>query len=163
MTAKPKIGLVPGRFAPFHKGHELLVQRAISEMDKVVCLIFDTDDIPVPLDVRANWIRILYPSVTVIEGYNCPNGKYYAYENGEECEKIQNDYIISKLNGLQITHVFSSELYGESVAHALGASHIMVDLPRNTIPISGTEIRKNPKQYINFMSPIVYDSFISYI
>lgn len=162
-VAKKKIGLVPGRFAPFHKGHELLIQRAIAEMDEVVCLIFDTDDISVPLDVRANWIRTLYPSVTVIEGYNCPNGRDYAYENGEECEKVQNDYIIQKLNGIQITHVFSSELYGGSVANALGASHVIVDLPRNTIPISGTKIRKNPKQYVDFMSPIVYDSFMSYI
>ena len=163
VTAKKKIGLVPGRFAPFHKGHEFLMQRALAEVDEVVCLIFDTDDISVPLNVRANWIRTLYPSVKVIEGYNCPNGRDYAYEKGEECEKVQNDYIIKKLDGIQITHVFSSELYGESVANALGAAHVIVDLPRNTIHISGTEIRKNPKQYEDFMSPIVYDSFMSYI
>lgn len=90
------VGLIPGRFAPFHKGHELLFKRAIKEMDKVVCLIFETDDIVVPLEERANWIRTLYPSVFVIEGHNCPNGKSFPYENGKDCEKLQNDYIIRK-------------------------------------------------------------------
>lgn len=156
------IGLIPGRFAPFHRGHELLFKRAIAEMDHVVCIIFDTDDILVPLNVRANWIRTLYPSVHVIEGYNCPNGKDFAYENGEDCEKIQNDYIIQKLNGQEITHVYSSELYGGSVAKALNAEHIIVDLPRNQIHISGTLIRSNPEAFEDYMDPIVYHSYIKY-
>jgi cytidyltransferase-like protein len=162
-TKLKKIGLIPGRFAPFHKGHELLFKRALNEMDEVICLIFDTDDIPVPLDVRANWIKVLYPTVTVIEGYNCPNGKDYAYEKGRVCEQIQNDYILQKLNGILITHVYSSELYGASVANALNAQHVIVDLPRNEIRISGTEIRQNPTKYKDFMDLIVYNSFINYI
>lgn len=157
------IGLIPGRFAPFHKGHELLFKRSLSEMDATFCLIFETNDIVVPLSVRANWIKTLYPSVTVIEGYNCPNGNTYAYENGENCEKIQNDYIIQKLNGISITHVFSSELYGASVAKALNSKHVIVDISREAISISGTQIRKNPYAYKNFMNPIVFNSFVSYL
>lgn len=156
-------GLILGRFAPFHKGHELLFKRALSEMDNVICLIFDTDDISVPLNVRANWIRTLYPSVFVIEGYNCPNGRDFAYENGEECEKIQNDYILQRLAGYKITHVYSSELYGNSVAIALNAEHVIVDLPRNRIHISGTMIRENPAAFKDFMDPIVYNSYIKYM
>ena len=158
-----KIGLIPGRFAPFHKGHELLFKRALLEMDKVICLIFETQDIKVPLSVRANWIKTLYPSVNVIEGYNCPDGKKYSYENGRDCEKIQNDYIKMILNNLTITHVFSSELYGKSVARALNAEHVMVDVSRREIPISGTKIRTEPKKYKEYMNPIVYESLLKYI
>ena len=162
MNNLKKIGLIPGRFAPFHKGHELLFKRALSEMDEVICLIFETQDIKVPLSIRADWIRTLYPAVTVIEGYNCPDGKKYAYENGIDCEKIQNDYIKMILNQFTITHVFSSELYGESVAKALNAKHIMVDLSRSEIHVSGTKIRENPKKYKMYMDSIVYESLLKY-
>lgn len=67
------------------------------------------------------------------------------------------------LEGMTITHVYSSELYGESVAIALNAKHILVDLPRNEIRISGTEIRKNPKEFKSYMDTLVYQSFISYL
>ena len=83
--------------------------------------------------------------------------------NGKDSEKIQNDYILKKVNGINITHVFSSELYGNSVAKALNAQHILVDIERKQINISGTKIRENPKLYKEFMNPFVYNSFINYI
>jgi len=63
-----KRGLTHGKFAPLHKGHQLLIETALSEMDEVLAIIYDCPQItPVPLTVRANWIRSLYPTVQVIE------------------------------------------------------------------------------------------------
>ena len=38
-----KIGFTIGKFAPFHKGHEYLIETALKEMDKVVVVVYDTD------------------------------------------------------------------------------------------------------------------------
>ena len=57
-------GLTLGKFAPLHKGHQLVIETALSEMDEVVAIIYDCPDTTdVPLTVRANWIRDLYPNV----------------------------------------------------------------------------------------------------
>ena len=40
--------------------------------------------------------------------------------------------------------VFTSEQYGEAWARALGCEHVLVDLQREHVPVSGTAIRANP-------------------
>jgi HTH-type transcriptional repressor of NAD biosynthesis genes len=36
-----KRGLTLGKFAPLHKGHQLLIETALSEMDEVLAIIYD--------------------------------------------------------------------------------------------------------------------------
>ena len=64
-----KVGLTLGKYAPFHKGHQYVIETALEENDEVIVVIYNTDVIPIPLYVRANWIRTLYPQVTVIEAW----------------------------------------------------------------------------------------------
>jgi hypothetical protein len=47
-------GLVLGKFAPLHKGHQLLIETTL------------------PLSLRAGWIRQIYPQVRVIEAEDGP-------------------------------------------------------------------------------------------
>lgn len=158
-----KVGLVPGRFAPPHKGHQFVFDKACREMDKVVVLIFDTSDTKVPLSVRANWIRMLYPKFDVIEAFNCPDGSKYAYEFGQECAFIQNKYICEKVHNYDITHVYHSVPYGKIVSRSLNAIDITVDLDRENIPISGTKIRSNPEVYKDYINETIYSEYRKYI
>lgn len=68
-------GLVLGKFAPFHAGHQFLVERALAENDEVAVVIYDSPEATdVPLPVRAQWIRDIYagtPGMTVV-GDGCP-------------------------------------------------------------------------------------------
>src|SRR5690606_27511512 len=59
-----RIGLTLGKFAPLHRGHELLIETALGEVEHLIVLVYDCPETtPVPLGVRAQWIRDLYPSV----------------------------------------------------------------------------------------------------
>ncbi|GHV72648.1 hypothetical protein FACS1894201_03140 [Bacteroidia bacterium] len=49
LTLKNKVGVIPGRFAPLHKGHQLLIETAIKEMDNVIVIVYKTDDISIPV------------------------------------------------------------------------------------------------------------------
>src|SRR5690349_15282047 len=110
-------GLTLGKFAPLHKGHQYMIETAIKETDEVIVVIYDAPEAtPIPLDVRANWIRSLYPEVEVIEGWKGPS----VMGDTPEIKKIQENYILGLLNGRLITHFYSSEFYGDHMSKALG-------------------------------------------
>lgn len=149
-------GLTLGKFAPFHKGHQLLVETALAEVDKLYVMVYHSDLTPIPLQVRAGWIKTLYPSVEIIEAWDGPEG----YGDTPEIKKIQEDYILHKLAGRKITHFYSSEFYGDHVSKALGAVDRRVDEARSTVPISGTRVRAQPHALREYVSAVVYKDLI---
>lgn len=153
-----KRGLTLGKFAPFHKGHQLLIETALAEMDEVIVIIYDSPEITtVPLNIRAGWIRRIYPDVQVIEAWDGPT------EVGEspEIKKKHEDYILNRLMLRNITHFYSSEFYGDHMSLALRATNRIVDDARKTVPISGTEIRRNPFAFRKYLHPWVYRDLIT--
>lgn len=133
---KKKRGLTLAKFAPFHVGHETLIRAALREVDELIVIMYDCPDITtIPLNVRASWIRKLYPTVKVIEGWDAPN----RHEDTPEVRRMQEEYVIKVLNAEKIDLFFSAEYYGEHISKAIGATNRF--LVREGI--SGTEIRKN--------------------
>jgi len=150
-------GLTLGKYAPFHRGHQLVVDTALAEMGEVVVMIYATDVINVPLKVRAGWIRQLYPLVHIIEAWDGPDG----YGDTAEIRHTQEAYILAKLKGLCITHFYSSEFYGDHVSRALGAVDRRVDEARSTVPISATMLRADYYAGRAFMDAKVYADLIT--
>lgn len=152
-----KIGLTLGKYAPFHKGHQYVIETALKEVDELFVLIYDTKVIDVPLTVRSNWIRTLYKDVKVIECWDGIDGT----SNDENFKKMQEEYIIKMLNGQKITHFYSSEFYGEHVSKALNAIDRRIDEKREKIEISGTKIRENAYKYKDYLDEFVYKDLIT--
>ena len=150
-------GLTLGKFAPFHRGHQMIIETALNEVDELVVMVYATDLIDVPLQVRAGWIRKLYPSVRIIEAWDGPDG----YGDTPEICREQENYILQKLNGLNITHFYSSEFYGGHVSQALGAIDRRVDEARASVPISGTALREDYFARRQYLEPIVYADLIT--
>jgi NadR type nicotinamide-nucleotide adenylyltransferase len=150
-------GLTLGKFAPFHKGHQYVIETALAEMDELIVLIYDSEVTDIPLGVRSRWIRALYPKAKVIECWDGPKG--YSTERSYEIE--EENYILKQLAGKAITHFYSSEVYGEHVSKALGAVDRRVDPSRAIIPISATKIRSGPFEYRNFIHPLVYSDLLT--
>ncbi|WP_058302003.1 AAA family ATPase [Gorillibacterium timonense] len=151
------LGLTLGKFAPLHKGHQFMMETALQEVEELIVVIYDTGVTTIPLHVRANWIRTLYPTVRVIEAWDGPDG----YSNDREHEIREETYILGLLGGEQVTHFYSSEFYGEHMSRALGAVDRRVDEDRKQVPISATMIRSNPHAYREFVSDIVYRDLIT--
>lgn len=150
-------GLTLGKYAPFHRGHQYVIETALAEVEELVVLIYDTKVTNIPLSIRANWIRQLYPQVIVIEAWDGPEG----YSTDRAFELEQEEYIIRMLAGRQITHFYSSEFYGDHVSKALGAVDRRVDEARQAVPISATMIRENPFQHRDFIADVVYKDLIT--
>jgi nicotinic acid mononucleotide adenylyltransferase len=96
-----KIGLTLGKYAPFHKGHALVVDTMLKEMDEGILIIYHTSVTPIPLYVRSSWIQKLYPRLKVIEAWDGPEG----YSN-ERSHEIKEEEYIKKLLGNTRTSAF---------------------------------------------------------
>lgn len=151
-------GLVLGKFAPLHKGHQLLIDTACVENEDVIVVIYDAPDVTtIPLPTRVKWIKELYPDVRVIEAWDGP------LEVGDtpEIKKKHEDYLFKILQGETISAFYSSEFYGHHVSKALGAQDRRIDPDRNRIPVSATAIRKAPYTNRYYLDPVVYRDLIT--
>ena len=151
-------GLILGKFAPLHRGHQLLIERSLAQCDETVVLVYESREVTrVPLEVRAGWIRRLYPRAIVVEGKNAPA----AAGRDPAIMRLQEEYIARVVPG-PITHFFSSEWYGKHVSVSLGAVDVRVDEARKIVPVSGTVIRENPAAHKRWLEPQVYADLIKW-
>lgn len=147
-----KIGFTIGKFAPLHKGHQLVLETALKEMDEVYCVVYDTDIIDIDVKQRAKWIKRLYPKVHILYAYDSP--KQYGLD--EKSVNIQMKYLSSIIKDIPVTHFYNSELYGEKVAKYLRIENRVVDLEKKSIPINATIIRDNYEDNKNYLENLVY-------
>lgn len=153
-----KTGLTIGKFAPLHKGHQYLIEKALEEVDHLIIIVYDAPKLTqIPVDVRANWIRTIYPQTTVIEGWHVPQVEGWSEENQQKHEQ----FVLGLIKGAKINVFFSSEHYGERMSKTLNCENRVIDMDRNNISISATEIRINAYQYRHFLNPLVYDDFVT--
>lgn len=147
-----KIGFTIGKFAPFHKGHQLVIETALKETDEVYVVVYDTDLINIDLEHRANWIKKLYPKVNIIYAFNSP--KQYGLD--KESVDIQMKYLSNLIKDIPVTQFYSSEPYGQKVAEYLGIENRLVDIEKKQIPISATDIRTNFNSNSQYLDKLVY-------
>lgn len=148
-----KIGFTIGKFAPLHKGHQYLIETALKQMDEFYVVIYDTDVIDIPIEKRAKWIKILYPTVKILYAYNSP--KEYGLD--KKSIQIQMTYLKEIIGDIPFTHFYSSEEYGKYVAKNLKITEVQVDKKRLQYPIGGTQIRNDFEKQKNFLEEIVYE------
>ncbi len=151
-------GLTLGKYAPLHRGHQLVIETALAEVDEVVVVIYDapyTSD--VPLQVRSDWIRALYPEVQVIEAWDGPTQVGYT----SEIMGLHEAYLRKLLADCPVSHFYSSEPYGAHVSRALGAIDRRVDETRTCFPVSASIVRQALYEHRSFLAPLVYRDLVT--
>jgi NadR type nicotinamide-nucleotide adenylyltransferase len=150
-------GLTLGKFAPLHRGHQLVVETALAEVDELVVLVYDAPEVTsIPLPVRSGWIRTLYPRVRVLEVWDGPR------EVGSDPDLVRRheECVRRVLGNVCVDRFYSSEFYGEHMSRALGAMDRRVDPGRERIPVSGTLLRQDPYAHRQWVSPVVYRDLV---
>ncbi len=155
MSKRFRNGLVVGKFAPPHKGHQLLLETAFNQCEHVTVLVYSNPDfVGMPSKTRAFWIRELYPNVTVFVPENVPHNNANDFTQREFVKAFLEDQKIS------VDAVFTSESYGAGFAEHLQVKHVLVDLERLQIPISGTRVRENVHANRGNLDPRIYRHFV---
>ncbi len=130
-------GLVVGKFAPLHKGHELVLELAQAQCETLVVLVYSNPDFTwMRSEIRAKWVQELFPMAQVFVPQNPPPNNADDFTHREFVKSWL------KQNGFNADAVFGSDDYLEGFAAHIGAIPIKVDAARVAQPISGTKLRE---------------------
>jgi HTH-type transcriptional regulator, transcriptional repressor of NAD biosynthesis genes len=144
-------GLVVGKFYPPHKGHKFLIDTALAQSKEVTVIVCNKPGEIIPGSLRAQWVQEIHPTAHVML---------------MEDSKLDDDdskgwaAYTKEVLGYTPNAVFTSESYGDPYAKFMGCVHVLVDKERTTIPISGTKVRSNPIEYLEYLEPCVRAYFV---
>jgi HTH-type transcriptional repressor of NAD biosynthesis genes len=151
-------GLVIGKFMPVHKGHVALIRFALTHCDEVIVSMSYRPDDPIDPEKRFGWLREIFFNELRIK----PN----LIEDNFDDESLpwpartaQWAVVLKKIYPT-VDFVVSSESYGEPLASALGAKHLMFDPSRQSHPVSASLIREHPFRYWDFIPEVVRPHFV---
>ena len=154
-----KRGLVFGKFLPLHRGHQLMIETALSQVDDLTIVVYDsrrTGSERMPVELRLSWLSQLYPQAENILSLDDP----FADDSNADDPAYAEVYAEGVAFLGRFDRVFSSEPGYDRFAGLLGATHVLVDEARTLVPTSGTVIRSDPYAYRGWMDPLVYSSLI---
>jgi HTH-type transcriptional repressor of NAD biosynthesis genes len=177
-----RLGLVVGKFAPLHLGHELLLARAGDCCERVLVLSYAK---PAPegcgVAQRRAWfnarftdrsrfdVRVLDEEQVAVE---CSARGVTPREMPRDDEpdgRVHQAYLawlLSEVIGCHPDAMFGSEHYVHSCAALIGVvggchvEPVIVDLERVQVPIRATEVRRDPIGNGQFLSHEVASTFV---
>src|SRR5579859_511108 len=157
MKKKFKHGLVFGKFLPVHKGHLHLINTALEQCEDVTVLVCSLQSEPIVGWLRFGWMCDLVddPNATI---------KHITDEVPQHPDEHPDFWKIWTALLTENMHpetdvVFTSENYGFEVATRLNIEHVLVDIERKTIPVSGTAVRNNAFDVWDYIPDIVKPYF----
>jgi NadR type nicotinamide-nucleotide adenylyltransferase len=139
-------GLVIGKFYPPHLGHHHLVSRAAAQVERLTVLVLASAVESIPLMDRIAWLTEVHResrverNVTVIGG-PCDVPMDLGSDTVWAAHVAVMEALVAAHTDVPVDAVFSSEVYGDELATRLGATHVLVDPARTTVPVSGTQVR----------------------
>jgi HTH-type transcriptional repressor of NAD biosynthesis genes len=153
-------GLVVGKFAPYHKGHQYLLSEATKRCDNLIILSYANPDFGFDARQRMSAIERDFPEADLLfaEDANSTNSLFDITESldiplpsNDDCDYVHRAYttdvLLGNMPGLKLDYVFSSEDYGDGFAEYLSfrmqtpVKHVMIDKERKNFPVSATKIR----------------------
>lgn len=137
-------GFVFGKFLPFHKGHEAMIDFAMTKCDFLTILICCSDKEIIPCETRKSWIQKTYEQHSNLEI------KTFLYRESELPNTSVSSSAVSKVWAEKFKALFSdydlvvtSEAYGDYISLFMGIRHIPFDMGKKLFPVSATSIRQD--------------------
>lgn len=133
-----------GKFLPFHKGHEAMINFALTKCDFLTVLVCCSNKENIPATTRQKWIEKTFETESKIEI------KSYSYSESELPNTSESSQEVSKVWSAKFKEFFpdndlviTSEEYGNYVASFMKIEHIAFDIPKQLFPVSATAVRND--------------------
>ena len=180
-------GLVVGKFSPLHRGHQALIDHAVSRCNRVLLLSWSQPELPgCEAARREAWLEALYPQVERLILDEARLAHLCAQRgiaprplpdnlDDDAAQRAFVAWVCTALWQCRVDAVFTSEHYGDGFAAALqhhfsGSAgkvwpvvHVCLDLERRHVPVSGTAVRADPHGLRQYLDPRVYADFVGRI
>jgi HTH-type transcriptional repressor of NAD biosynthesis genes len=183
MSKRFQQGLVVGKFSPLHRGHELVISRALEECGEVFLLSYSKPEMPgCDATRRDQWMSAIFPTARHLAVTDERLRKWVkpgegplevpANDANESTHRRFCGFLCQEIFGVTIDAVFTSEDYGDGFAEELTryfrehrptcppVKHVQVDRSRQQLPVSGTLLRQDIHAGREWLSPLVYASFV---
>lgn len=155
-------GLVFGKFMPPTNGHLYFINFARQSCRKLTILVCSLPTEPIPGEVRFKWMKELFPDANVVHHYIDIAQEPKSPEDNAFFHTWR-DSIRKHCPGEKFDVLFASEDYGYRMAQELETKFIPVDVKRDLVQISGTEMRKDPLRHWEHLHPVVRPYFLKRI
>jgi NadR type nicotinamide-nucleotide adenylyltransferase len=176
---------VVGKFAPLHRGHMHLIQRAIESCSEVLVISYTKPEFAgYGRATRAGWLQAVFPQVRSLvvddawladwsrrRGLRAPRRLPHNDDHADVHREFT-AWLCTAICDTIVDAVFTSEDYGDGFAAALSTyfcartrrphdvRHVCVDRARVAVPVSGTRIRADVHRHRAFLHPEVYATFV---
>ncbi len=177
-SVRYRLGLVVGKFAPLHRGHEWLVQQAAAQCDHLLILSYSNPEFArCEVPRRREWLAARFPtheSLAVDDAWisDACRQRGIAHQpmphNSAE-DAVQQHWLawlLREVLGRTPDAMFCSEDYGPSCARTLSQAFgspvaaVLVDRARLHVPIRATAIRAAPGLAVQWAAPEVARAFV---
>lgn len=148
-------GLVLGKFLPPHRGHLLLLNFALNFVDQLTVVVGSLAGEPISGELRTEWVRRLVPQARVV--HLTDENPQYPSEHPDFWEIWRTS--LQRVCPQPVDFLFASESYGEPLARVMNARFIPTNGWRETIPVSGTQIRQDPTAHWDALPDLVRPYF----
>jgi NadR type nicotinamide-nucleotide adenylyltransferase len=143
------LGFIVGKLYPPHRGHKHLIDTARAQCDRLIVVLAHHPSQKIPGELRKAWLEEIHPDCEI---HLVPDE---LDNDSEQWAKWTITYL-----GRAPDVVFTSEDYGEPFARCMNCRHVMVDRDRKSFPISGTRLREQPLECLDFLEPCVRAHFV---
>ncbi|WP_300674943.1 AAA family ATPase [Soonwooa sp.] len=133
-----------GKFYPFHKGHQALIEFALQNFDYVEVMVCAEEKERLSGELRKTWIEETFShnkhiKVIVFEykEQDYANTSEASWEVSKQWSEVFKTYFPD------FEYLVSSEAYGDMVAKYMNINHQLFDIKRLAHQISATKIRNN--------------------
>lgn len=180
MSKRFAIGLVVGKFAPLHLGHEWLIRQAQAQCEQLVLLSWARPELAdCEPERRARWLRLRFPELRSwvatpewVAGQRAQGMALVDLPQGDEPDAVQRQFVADfclAVLGQPVDAVFTSEAYGDGFAAHLAqcfgrpVRHVEVDRARTHVPVSGSRLRADIHGLRRYLAAPVYGDFVERI
>ena len=150
-----KVGMYGGSFDPLHIGHIDAIIRAASQCEKLyIVLSYSRLRDHIPMEYRYRWIKNSFRHMDNIEIIPLEDTAVSKeeYDTADYWEKGRN-FVLSRI-GTDVDAVFCGSDYAGTNRYEQLYHCRVIYLDRSLIPISSSDIRKNPFRYWDYIPQI---------
>lgn len=158
-------GLIIGKFMILHRGHCFLIETALLLCKTLHICVCSRKKDPIDGSRRCAWITKTYEQHII-------SGKLIIHHTTKEIQDahVQNMNApsiwareISEMIPISFDAIFASENYGWSFAQSLGTQFIPIDIQRDVVTVSSTEIQENVHDYWHYISHVVRSDLVTLV
>jgi HTH-type transcriptional repressor of NAD biosynthesis genes len=175
------LGLIVGKFSPLHLGHEWLIEQAALQCDRLLILSYTNPEYHrCEASARRHWLAARFPdheTLVIDDAWlrrECAGRALaaHALPTNDAGDEVQQHFLAWLLREvLQSTPdaMFCSETYGPACARVLTAAlrhevrAVVVDPSRHHVPVSATQIRRDPRRQNHWLNRDVAAAFVDRI